>query len=108
MKFSNPLHQYLRRTTPKTAVIRKKAHAATLAAAALIVPSACGIYFRHAGLRENEPDWVWAASVVWIVHAAVALIALLFWLTEKPRPAIYLPVDDPDDDSGQAGEKSRQ
>jgi len=100
------LERFLRRKfqpepTPQAAVIRWKAHAATLACAALIIPSLCAIYFRQAGLKEEEPYWVWAASTVWKIHIGVALLAVFFWLTEKPRLTKYQPDHLDDDDSVQ-------
>ena len=105
MKPSNYLNDLLRRTTPEQAVIKKKAHAATLAAAALIVPSLCAIYFRSAGVRENEPEWVWAALTIWKIHAAVVVAAGLLWVFEKPKLTKYLPVEpiDEDEEAGTGG-----
>ena len=90
MKLSQVIHERLHRDTPKEAVIKWKAHAATTACAALLVPSACAFYLRHLGLEENEPGWVSFASRVWEVHAACALLALFFWITEKPRLTKYV------------------
>ena len=98
MKPSRYLNNYLRRTTPEQAIIKRKAHAATIAACALIVPSLCAIYFRHVGIKENEPYWVWASTTMWKIHAAVVAVAIFFWLTEKPRLTKYLPVESLDDD----------
>jgi hypothetical protein len=89
---SRYLNDYLRKTTPKQAVIKKWAHAATLAFAALIVPSLCAIYFRAAGLKENEAHWVWASVTMWKIHGAVAIVAVLLWIFEKPRLTKYEPV----------------
>lgn len=89
---------YLRQTTPAQAHIKLWAHAATLMTAGLIVPSLCGIYFRDAGLRENEPYWVWASITVWKIHAGVVAVALVLWLFERPRVVKYLPVEPIDDE----------
>lgn len=93
--------------TPEQAVIKKKAHAATVAAIALVVPSLCAIYFRSAGLKENEPEWVWAALTTWKIHAAVIAVALLFWIFEKPKLTKFLPVD-PLDIDGESSKESSQ
>ncbi len=90
MSWRNFPRDYLRRTTPAGAVIKWKAHAATVATAALIVPSLCAVYFWHAGTKEDEPYWIWASIMVWRIHAVVSLIALLFWLFEKPRSMSYV------------------
>ncbi len=101
---SRYLNDYLRRSTPKQAVIKKWAHAATLAFAALIVPSLCAIYFRAAGLKENEADLVWASVTMWKIHGAVAVVALLLWVFEKPRLTKYEPV--PSDGTEEDGEEA--
>jgi len=98
MKPSRHLWNLLRRTTPPGAVIKKKAHAATLAFAALLVPSVCAVYFYRAGLKEGEQAWVWAAMTMWKVHVVVATIAILLWIIERPSPTKYIAVPDPDED----------
>lgn len=90
MSWRNFPRDLLRRTTPARGVIKWRAHAATLAAAALMVPSLCAIYFWQAGLKENEEYWVWAARMVWTVHAGVVGLALIFWVFEKPRATEYM------------------
>jgi len=90
MKLAQIIHDRLHRDTPRQAIIKWKAHAATTACAALIVPSACAFYIRHIGLEENEPGWVSFASRIWEVHTACVLLAVFFWLTEKPRLAKYV------------------
>lgn len=85
---------YQRRTTPPGGEIKRKAHTATLAACALIIPSGCAVYYRSAGLKENEPYWVQAAETLWAVHAAVTVLALLLWIFETPRKTRYLPSED--------------
>lgn len=88
------LQNYLRRTTPERATIPWKAHAATVAACALIVPSVVAVFIRRAGIREDEPYWVWASETLWGLHAVVVAIAVLLWLFEKPRSTEFLPVRD--------------
>lgn len=88
------LHEGLRRLlrqppTPRAASIRWRAHAATLAVAALIVPSACAIYFHSVAERENEPYWALAAERLWAIHAAVCIVVALFWIFEKPQRVGY-------------------
>ena len=81
MKLAQIIHDRLHRDTPRQAIIKWKAHAATTACAALIVPSACAFYIRHI---------VSFASRIWEVHTACVLLAVFFWLTEKPRLAKYV------------------
>lgn len=90
MSFRNFPRDLMRRTTPAHGVIKRKAHAATVAAAALIVPSLCAIYFWRAGMKEDEAYWVWASTMVWRIHAVVAAIALLLWVFEKPKLTTYM------------------
>lgn len=90
----NILIKYLRRTTPKQGTIKWKAHAATVATCALIVPSLCAVYFWHAGIKEAEPYWVWASITLWRAHAVIAAITLLLWFFEKTKPTNYLPAKD--------------
>ena len=90
MKITEFIKDRLHRDTPKQAIIKWKAHAATTAAAALIVPSACAFYLRYLGVEENEPSWITFASRVWQVHVACVGIAVFFWITEKPRLTKYL------------------
>ena len=79
-------------------MIKRKAHAATLASCALIVPSLCAIYYRHAGIKESEPYWVWAAVTMWKIHAGVVALTIVLWIFEKPRLTKYVPVEPLDDD----------
>jgi hypothetical protein len=105
MKFpSRYLNEYLRKTTPTHAHIKKWAHAATVAFAALIVPSLCAIYFRSAGIREEEPYWISASMIVWKIQGAVAAAAIILWIFEKPRRTKYEPVEpiDAEDDLAEA------
>lgn len=95
---SSYLNDYLRRTTPAQAKIKKWAHAATLAFAALVVPSICAIFFRAAGIRENEEYWVWVSFAIWKAHGAVAVVALILWIFEKPRLTKYEPVPSDEDE----------
>lgn len=74
---------------PPHAVIRKKAHAMTLGFIALIVPSICAIYFKRAGIREDEPYWIWMAHSIWTAHIAFAAISLILWIVEKPKLTKY-------------------
>lgn len=92
------LHDYLARNTPKEGVIKKYAHALTLAACGLIVPSIWAIFIRQQGIRENEPEWVWAAETLWKAHFGLVLAAGLLWLVERPKRTIYLPVEPTEDD----------
>ncbi|HEY1108580.1 MAG TPA: hypothetical protein VGE76_08115 [Opitutaceae bacterium] len=89
------LDEWLRRVlrqppTPQAGNIRWKAHAATLATAALLVPSACAVYFHRVAERENEPYWAVTAERLWKIHAAIAIIAVILWIFEKPRKVGYL------------------
>lgn len=94
MKFpQRALHDYLVRTTPKEGVIKKYAHAVTLAACGLIIPSVCAIFIRRQGLQENEPEWVWGAETLWKAHLGIVLAAGLLWVFERPKRTAYLPVD---------------
>ncbi len=100
------LDEWLRRVlrqppVPKAAAIRKKAHAATLAAAMLIVPSACAVYFHQVAERENEPYWVEAAERLWAIHLAIVVVAALLWLFERPQLTGYL-------DESPGGRKARR
>lgn len=95
---SRQLNEYLVKNTPTQAVIKKKAHAATIAACALIVPSLCAIYYRQAGIKEDEPYWVWASIMMWKIHAGVIAITIALWIFEKPRLTNYVPVEPIDDD----------
>ena len=92
------LNEYMRRTTPAQGHIKKWAHAATIASSALIVPSLCAIYYRQAGMKENEPYWVWASITMWKIHAGVVAVTIMLWLFEKPKVTRYLPVESLDDD----------
>lgn len=94
MSARNILRDYLGRTTPEHGTIKWKAHAATVAACALVVPSLCAIYFWRAGSAEQESYWVWASLMMWRTHAAIVVVALLLWIFEKPKPTPFLPVKD--------------
>ncbi len=91
LRLDEQLRRALRQPpTPKAATIRKKAHAATLAAAMLIVPSACAVYFHQVAERENEPYWAEAAERLWALHLAIIVVAALLWLFERPQLTGYI------------------
>lgn len=92
------LHTYLAKTTPKSGVIKKYAHAFTLAACGLVIPSIWAIFLRRQGLEENEPEWVWGAETLWKIHLGLTLIAGVLWLVERPKETEYLPVEPLDGD----------
>lgn len=87
------LHDYLVRTTPKEGVIKKYAHAVTLAACGLIIPSIWTFFIRRQGMQENEPEWVWATETLWKAHAGVIVLAGVLWIFERPKKTRYLPVE---------------
>ena len=91
------LQEYLVRTTPKGAVIKKYAHAITLAAFSLTVLSVWAIFLRWQGIREDEPDWVWAAETLWKIHLGIVALACILWVIERPKKTDFLPVDPIDD-----------
>jgi len=92
------LNEYLAKTTPKAAVIKKYAHAVTLAACGLIVPSIWALFLRQQGIREAEPEWVWGAETLWKIHLGIAVLACVLWIIERPKKVSYLPVEPSDDD----------
>ncbi len=95
---SRQLHEYLPKTTPTQAVIKKKAHAATIAACALIVPSLCAIYYWQVGIKEDEPYLAWASTTMWKLHAGVIAITIALWIFEKPHLTTFMPAEPLDDD----------
>jgi hypothetical protein len=99
MKFSRHLlNDYLAKTTPKEAVIKKYAHAVTLAACGLVIPSIWAIFLRHQGIKENEPELVWGSETLWKIHSGIIICACVLWIIERPQKTKYLPVDPVDDE----------
>ena len=89
------LHDYLARTTPKEGVIKKYAHAVTVAACGLIVPSIWAFFLRRQGLHEDEREWVWGAETLWKAHSGIIVLTCILWLFERPKRIEYLPVEPP-------------
>jgi hypothetical protein len=85
-----PLRLKLRQDLPEKAVIRKKAHALTVLTGAWIGVSAFAYFGYKSGKEDGDSSWVSAAIWVWRAHAVFALMALLFWLIEKPSEVRYI------------------
>jgi hypothetical protein len=80
----------LRQDLPEKAVIRKKAHALTVLTVAWFGVSGFAYFAYEFGREDGDSSWVSAAIWVWRAHAFFALVALLFWLFEKPSEVRYV------------------
>ena len=73
-------------STPKTAVIKVKAHIFTLLAAFWILFTIMGIAF----FGDRSLFSIKVALILWFVQAALIALSIYFWIMERPKPVLFL------------------
>ena len=83
---------------PRTAIIKQKAHLFTLLAVLWSGFSLIAVIFFQ-DLHEHTDGLGWLAALgIWGVHLAWVLLAVCFWITEKPKPVLMPDTGDGDAD----------
>ena len=75
---------------PERAVIKKWAHAFTVAAVAWIGVSVAAVVAYSMGKADGDDTWVAAAFWAWRFHGIITGIAVLCWVVERPTEVRYL------------------
>ena len=86
------------RQTPKTVLIKGKAHLFTLLSAMWTAFTVLGVFF----FRDyRDPDsrriTVTLAVTIWALHLIFIALSIFFWITETPKQALTVDDDDNDD-----------
>jgi hypothetical protein len=76
-------------SAPKTAVIKVKAHIFTLLAAFWILFTIMGVIF----FGDHSSFSVRVALILWVVQAALIALSIYFWITEPPKPVLFVGAD---------------
>jgi hypothetical protein len=76
-------------STPKTGVIKVKAHIFTLLAAFWILLTIMGVVF----FGDHSSFSVKVALVLWLIQAALIALSIYFWITERPKPVLFVGTD---------------
>jgi FlaA1/EpsC-like NDP-sugar epimerase len=85
----NILRRIIYGSAPKTAVIKVKAHLFTLLAAFWILFTIMGVVF----FTDRSSFSVRVALILWLVHAALIALSIYFWITERPKPVLFIGTD---------------
>lgn len=76
---------------PATAVIKKKAHALTVLTVAWLGASAFAVVAYKVGKEDRDAMWISAALWTWRAHGFFTVLALCFWIFERPSEVRYIP-----------------
>ena len=71
---------------PKTAVIKVKAHVFTLLASFWILFTVMGVVF----FKDHSSFSISVAVILWLVHAGLIGLSIYFWITERPKPVLFV------------------
>jgi len=80
----------LNQNLPPKAVIKKTAHALTTLVLAWIGMSIFAFFAYKYGKEDSDQTWITAAIWIWRLHGIFALLAIWFWIVEKPTEVAYL------------------
>ena len=83
----------LNQNLPPKAVIKKTAHAFTMLVLAWIGLSIFAVFAYKYGKEDSDSNWIAAAIWIWRLHGIFALLAILFWIVEKPTQVAYVKED---------------
>jgi hypothetical protein len=79
-------------------IIKKIAHALTVLAVAWVGVSVFAMVAYKTGKEDADLSWVAGAIWAWRIHALIVLLAISFWIFEKPSGVRYIEEDPKDKD----------